>query len=167
MFATLPHNVKFIVEIENYTKFALVPGNMELNSGHIKVPPSPLQGGEKHGVVGHKTNDSATGCSGVLSWEIFGSDEKLVVMYSIPYSHDFHSNWIGVGLSSSIPSFYEMYNGIESGFKRKEFYYDVNPVLYQGKQFNVVATCGTDHKPTIVVKLIPKEHEDRHNFEQR
>ena len=152
-----------MVEIENYTKFSLVPGKTELDSGHIKIPPSPLKGGEKHGVVGHKTSNTATGCAGVLSWEIEDSGEKLVVMYSVPYSHDFHSNWIGVGLSSGTPSYYEMYNGTESGFKRKDFYYDVNPVEYNGNKFDVVGTCGTDHTPTIVVKLIPREDEDRHH----
>ena len=153
-----------MVEVENYTKFYLSPGQTDLNSGHISEPPSAMFGGEKHGVVGHKTANAATGCAGVLTWEIKDSDEKLVLMYSIPYSHDFHSNWIGVGLCSKSTNltFDEMYNGYENGFKRKDFYYDTNPVNFKSANFAVQATCGTNHKPTIRVKLAPTDQGNLH-----
>ena len=89
-----------------------------------------------------------------FSWNITGSNEKLVVMYSVPYNHDHYSNWIGVGLfpkSDQTKKFSEMYWGKEYNFKRKEFYYDVDPVMFQGSGFLAVGTCGTDHKPTIKV----------------
>ena len=41
-FSSLPYSVKFILEVEN---FAISPG-------------------EKHGVMGHKTDNMATGCAG-------------------------------------------------------------------------------------------------------
>ena len=75
-------------------------------------------------------------------------------MYSVPYNHDHYSNWIGVGLfpkSDQTKKFSEMYWGKEYNFKRKEFYYDVDPVMFQGSGFLAVGTCGTDHKPTIKV----------------
>ena len=64
-FGGLDYNVKFMVEVENYTKFYLSPGQTDLNSGHISEPPSAMFGGEKHGVVGHKTANAATGCAGI------------------------------------------------------------------------------------------------------
>ena len=52
------------MEVENYTKFKLIAKDTKLHSGQISEPPSDIYGGEKHGVVGHKTNDTATGCAG-------------------------------------------------------------------------------------------------------
>ena len=121
-----------------------------------------MSGGEKHGVVGYKTPHAATGCAGVLTWEIDESDEKLVLMYSIPYDHNLHSNWIGVGLcnKSITPTFDEMYYGEERDFKRKEFYNDIDPVNFSTSDFRVEATCGASHKPTIRVKLAPTKKEN-------
>ena len=75
-------------------------------------------------------------------------------MYSIPYSHDFHSNWIGVGLfsqSDQTKKFNDMYYGKEHNFQRKDFYNDGSPVTFKGDKFMVKGTCGTDHQPTIRV----------------
>ena len=55
-----------MVEVENYTKFHLQPGEIEVENGHISEPPAAMIGGEKHGVVGHKVAHTATGCCGVL-----------------------------------------------------------------------------------------------------
>ena len=65
-FAGLNYNVKFLGEIENYTKFQLYPSNTEVESGHISEPPSAITGGEMHAVSGHKVSDTATGCAGVM-----------------------------------------------------------------------------------------------------
>ena len=56
---------------------------------------------------------------------------KLVVMYSIPFSHDFHSNCIAIGLfkqNEKGKKFQTMYNGKEDKFlfQRKEFYNEIN-----------------------------------------
>ena len=151
-----------MVEVENYTKFSLNPGYTELEAGQISEPPAAIFGGEIHGVVGHKTAHVATGCAGVLSWEIAESDEKLVLMYSIPYSQDFHSNWIGVGLcnKSTTLTYEAMYYGEENNFKRKDFYDAIDDVSFTTSDFRVEATCGTSHKPTIRVKLAPTKKEN-------
>ena len=65
-FAALDYNVKFMVQVENYTKFHLQPAESETEWGHISEPPEAMFGGEKHGVFGHKIGHTATGCSGVL-----------------------------------------------------------------------------------------------------
>ena len=49
-------------------------------------------------MAGHKVSDTATGCVGTVSWKLGDWDKMLVVMYSVPYSHDFHSNWLAVGI---------------------------------------------------------------------
>ena len=65
-FGALDYNVKFMAEVENYTRFHLFPAESEIVSGHISEPPAAIHGGEKHGVVGHKTRDTATGCAGIV-----------------------------------------------------------------------------------------------------
>ena len=161
-FAALDFNVKFMIELENYTKFYLSPQDTEINAGHIAKPPAAMFGGEKHGVVGHKVANTAKGCAGIVIWTIEDSKEKVAVMYSIPYDHNLHSNWVGVGICSQyhVPNFNEMYNGNQDYFKRKEFYCDTDPVSFSTSEFTVEATCGTNHKPTIRVKLIPTIREN-------
>ena len=103
-----------MAEVENYTRFHLFPAESEIVAGHISEPPAAIPGGERHGVVGHKTSGTATGCAGVVSWNIKDNNEKLVLMYSIPYSHDFHKNWIGIGLfpqRDQSQKFHQMYSG--------------------------------------------------------
>ena len=90
-------------------------------------------------------------------WDIAQLQKKLVLMYSIPFDQNIYSNWIGVGifdLSDTGDKFARMYYETEESFKRKEFYDDVAPVMYDGDpDFSVEATCGTTHQPTINVSL--------------
>ena len=113
--------------------------------------------GTKEGLAGHKTGHTATGCEGTVSWKIGNTSRMLVVMYSVPYSHDFHSNWCGAGVftEQDTSGFLDkMYNGNEVGFKRKEFYDDVTPLTYEGDaDFYVEASMGSSHKSEIEVSI--------------
>ena len=107
-------------------------------------------------------------CHAFYSWNIRGEKdgihEKLVVVYSIPYSHNIHVNWISIGLfdhRDACKKFHMMYYSKEqehecatSGiFKRKDFYNDIKPLVIRGANFNIEATCGTNHQPTIKVGI--------------
>ena len=55
-----------------------------------------------------------------------------------------------------------MYNSAEDGFKRKEFYYDVNDLKYDfetdkgwknKKKYHVVMSCGKEHVTDIVLRF--------------
>ena len=80
----------------------------------------------------------------------------VVVMYSVPYSFDFYSNWCGVGIFdvTDTSNFFDMmYSGSEVGFRRKDFYNNTNTLIYEDdKRFEVSATMGTSHKSDIQVK---------------
>lgn len=47
------------------------------------------------GFVGHKIGNTATGCAGTVSYLIGNTKKILTIMYSVPYSHDLYSNWLG------------------------------------------------------------------------
>ena len=158
------YNVAFKAEIENYTDSFLHTPAVEVSGGHIVQPPVPIKPGAKEAMSGHKSGNTATGCSGVVKWEIGDTGKMLAVMYSIPYSHDYHSNWLGVGIfpanSTQWAEFDRMYYKEEKHFERKEFYELFNQVGYDDENFSVNATMGTGHKPGIQVQLLPKDSEN-------
>jgi len=113
----------------------------------------------KEAMAGHKVGHTATGCSGVVSWNIHAG-KILAVMYSVPYNQDWYSNWLAVGIfdeQDTAHFFDKMYEGREIEFKRKEFYWNTNRVEYTCRRVaTVTATMGTSHKPEILVKLYPE-----------
>ena len=38
------------------------------------------------------------GCAGTMTWDIGDTGKTILVMYSVPYSFDLHSNWLAVGI---------------------------------------------------------------------
>ena len=84
----------------------------------------------------------------------------VVVMYSIPYSFDLHTNWCGVGIfdiNHDVDFFQLMYYDTEDKFKRKDYYYDSDELCYDGDdRFEVSATMSTHHTPDIKVLKFQK-----------
>jgi len=161
-------SVAFKLELENYTNEHLSVHQNKYNDGHVSKPPVDIKPGIKEAMSGHKVSNTATGCSGTASWTIGNkrNEKMLVVMYSIPYSHDFHSNYCAVGIfdkGDTTDHFNIMYYKAESGFKRKDFYRDADPAIYNGSDYIVSATMGSNHKPEIQVRLYPKSLENLAN----
>ena len=90
-------------------------------------------------------------------------------MYSLPYSHDFHSNWCGVGIfdvQDTTDFFDKMYNGSEVDFKRKDFWSDLTPVEYtDNSMFRVTASMGASHKADVTVTQESYEIEMKFYFQ--
>jgi len=160
-FTTGDYTVVFELTVENYTNQHLATHQNKVHSGSISAAPVPVNPGMKEGLAGHKSDFTATGCVGTVSWKIGNTGKILVVMYSIPYSHDFHSNWCGAGIfdEQDTSGFYEkMYHGNEDGFKRKDFWNNLDPLEYSGDStFAVRAAMGNSHKSSIEVQLYPKQ----------
>ena len=151
-FAAMDYNVTFQLVMENYTNKHLYTYQAHNHSGHIKEANQDVRPGMKEGLAGHKSSSTATGCTGTVAWKIGTTNKMVVVMYSVPYSHDWHSNWCGVGIFDvqETSNFFEkMYNDQEVNFKRKDFYRDQDAVTYRDADFEVNATMGTSHKSTI------------------
>ncbi|CAG2204608.1 unnamed protein product [Mytilus edulis] len=87
--------------------------------------------------------------------------KRAVVFWSCPYSFDYHSNWLGVGLTEIDKThhrdwFEQMYyekSGNELNFIRREYYYHTT-ISIQDSQFEVVGTMGTTPKSKARVKTI-------------
>jgi hypothetical protein len=106
--------------------------------------------------LGHKTDGTATGSAGTVSWKLGETGKMLVVMYSLPFNFDFYSNWLGIGIfkeEDTSEYFNKMYYESEIDFKRKEFYYDTDAVVFDDGTFTVNATMGTTHKSEIHIYL--------------
>ena len=92
-----------------------------------------------------------------MSWRIGNTNKMLVVMYSVPYDHNLYSNWCGVGIFDFVADtsgyFDMMYNNTERGFKRKDFWSNLDPLTYkEDSMFVVQATMDNNHKPDIKVR---------------
>ena len=76
------------------------------------------------------------------------------MMYSVPYSHDFHSNWLGLwihdrdDLEGDEPMFTRMY--YRDGFGvRQEYYYDLPELKLFTPGFTAKGSMGSSHKTSI------------------
>jgi len=152
----------FKMTIENYTNKKLI--NHEKHD-HAGVVPdlsfAVIEPGYREKMYGRKTSSSATGVEGTVSWKIADTNKMVVVMYTLPYSFDFHSNWLAVGifpLGDTHGYFDKMHSGPEDFFTRKQFYHNTHPVLYMAdSQFEVSAKMGATHQETITLKIYPKQ----------
>ena len=95
-------------------------------------------------------------CSSIL--------EVLYKLYTnLPFSHDFYSNWIGVGtfnVGDTSDHFNKMYYQHQDTFKRKDFYSNLDPVEFDDGRFIVRAKCEADHKPQITIVIAPKNKDE-------
>ena len=133
-----------------------------MHTGVITKPPVPIKPWMRESMMGHKTSNAATGCVGTVSWTLGDTNKMLVVAYSVPYSHDLHSNYLSVGIfdEGSTEGFYnKMLYKSGSNFERKEFYHDVTPLEYQDDEdgFGISASMGSNHKAEIIITITQKK----------
>ena len=152
----MDYNVKFRLEVENYSDQQLIYSNNEYEGGTTKSPMSSIEPGGREAMTGHKTGWTATGCAGTVSWRIGETGMVLNVMYSVPYSQDLYSNEIGFEISDRPRKYYYIYNYPENGNKKitnKKFYKDSSPLyhLYNIEIYGVQGTMGGSHAPEIKV----------------
>ena len=89
---------------------------------------------------------------------LFVSYRYLTVMYSVPYSHDFHSNWLALGIHgpeefSDKGMFDMMYHKERDWFTRKAFHHNLNPVTHTSEYLVVNGTMDNSRRPEILVQL--------------
>ncbi|KAK5893210.1 hypothetical protein CgunFtcFv8_006104 [Champsocephalus gunnari] len=94
------------IEIENEcTTYILVNPRMYINSGYCDTPlPPTVAPGATGTALFKKHNGTATGCVGVVTYDLRNKDtnltaEKIAVMFSVPYDLHLYSNLGGRPLS--------------------------------------------------------------------
>jgi len=105
-----------------------------------------------------KTPHSARGAVGVLTYKLSipsGKDQRLAVMFSVPYDFNLYCNWFAVGVFDENQScdchlYYEMYHNSSKYFMRAKGGGNIN-FKHEGV---VIEASMTDTKtPKLTVKL--------------
>ena len=96
-------NVKFMLEVNNMTKWRLWPDKTYIHWGSISSPPTFILSGEKGAISGHNTvgdydGHYATGATGVVSWKIGDTGKKLAIMYTLPYRFEKLKNKMSIAI---------------------------------------------------------------------
>nr|QFQ61162.1 conoporin [Conus magus] len=161
------YRVTCAIQVENWTRYPLVyPTVRVFGNGAVTSAPTAILPGKKEGFAVRKPSGTATGVSGTVSWEMHGASRRFVLGWSAPYSFDFHSNWMGLGITregsfkvaSGDTWFNQMYYGGNSAnltFETGEFYYDTDPVIYRNDNFEAVGVMTNIHKAQIKVVIRP------------
>ncbi|XP_055351583.1 tereporin-Ca1-like [Paramacrobiotus metropolitanus] len=145
------------LRLNNYTPWHLQLESCHLNYGQTESVIHTVRPGAYSIMAMHKTGGSTSGTSGTIAWRLEGRPTSVILMWSVPYNQNHHSNWLGVGVGErgrhSAETFQEMYYGEETYFSRKDFYRLVDPVLYANNGVTITGVMGTAHKTDIVVDV--------------
>ena len=158
------YNVEAAGGVENFGPWTMIVKKAEVPEGYINVRLNNVRSGYVEGFSSHHVAGTARG-----SWMryslLIDSDIYLHFMYSFPYSHDFHTNWLAVALCGNDDSTCRTLTA-------SKMYYNNYPFMdkksYYNPPFKYVKTCfdnlcvmglmGGSHKPVITIKLIPKSY---------
>nr|AXS67899.1 coluporin-27 [Colubraria reticulata] len=160
--------VSVVIEVENWTDYPLLYPQIRVVGGFkTENHPTAIQPAKREAFALHKEMDDATGVYGIVSWSVQGENRIFVIMWSAPFNFNFHSNWLGVGLTKKGHTtrpprdqwFRQMYDGFSDSnftFFRREFDMATDPVVYgNGKEFRITGVMTTNHKVQIRVTFLP------------
>ena len=101
---------------------------------------------------------------GILTWRIGGTDEMLLVLYSVPYDHNLYSNKLGIGilpLDRHNSSFKDLYTATDiENYSLKSYKSKLSSLVLTTDKFKVKAQMGNSHKTIIEIQLYPLNSED-------
>ena len=84
-FLTMSHQVKFLVEVENFTRQPLYFVKYQMKSGGFqKCPPRVILAGNKESFSGRKVSFALAGASGAVVYRIGDSDRVIVISFDCP-----------------------------------------------------------------------------------
>lgn len=157
------------IELSNVTKYILETEGYYAAWGHVKTPPVSVSPGIKEAMVACKGKNTLSGTTGVAVWKIVGTNTRLVIMWSIPWSHNRHSNMLAVGFQEGEVNleneqYREMYYEEETWFQRQGYTKDGScrpvEVSHKNKHFKIRGTMGTDYKCEVKVEFLPLTKDD-------
>lgn len=158
------YSVSVSGSIENFSRWSLQLIECEVVSGHMNVPMNSVASGQREGFASHKVPNTAKG-----SWVrcTFKVNKSLMhVMYSAPYSFDLHSNTLSLAICEADKADCQdldantMYYGARSYMEKGTYYNKVYDTVMCNAGFCISGTMGTTHKPTVLLRVYPKDFEN-------
>ena len=128
------YNVEAVGGVENFSPWSLKVQTNESAHGYISLPLQNVQSGYVEGFRSHHAAGTAVG-TWVRYSLLIDEDIYLHFMYSVPYSHDFHSNWLSIALC-------EKDNDECSALDAEKMYYNTYPFmafLKYSRRFSVLS----------------------------
>lgn len=163
------YSVVCTIEVENWTKYALVYPESALTNGEIKHPPVVVLPGKREAFITHKTGHIAFGTFGTASWVIAKANRRAVVMWSCPFNFNHFSNKLAVGLTKSGSTnhnpnwadqmYYEKHIP-ELNYQLGDFNGGTKYLVIRDDKFIISGTIGTSHKTKAQIYVRPLEFDD-------
>jgi len=162
-------NVKFMLEVNNMTKWRLWPDKTYIHWGSISSPPTFILSGEKGAISGHNTEGDydghyATGATGVVSWKIGDTGKKLAIMYTLPYQFKKLKNKLSIAIVDESQKINQKFcQRMITDTKLatlKVFYDEIKPIDVKSDKFHVIGTMGTSHRCEIKIVFMPAEEQN-------
>ncbi|XP_069579465.1 DELTA-stichotoxin-Hmg2b-like [Brachyistius frenatus] len=165
--ANLTSRRNVTIEITNLTNdYCLIDPKVFLENGNCHSPPQPTVRPLKTEVcIFSKSSSKATGAVGVLTYDLYErhrkrADEKIVIMFSVPYDSNMYKNWFAVGIYNKDKEcdeklYKEMYyNKEQHGFVRAEA--NGSGITFEGNKQDVKATMSPLGRSIMKVELWDK-----------
>ncbi|XP_057291281.1 tereporin-Ca1-like [Hydractinia symbiolongicarpus] len=150
--------------IENYSKWSIHLRQCQMASGYMNVPMRTIIPGYREGWASHKTGNTATGTYVRCTFQ--ANNDLIHIMYSAPYSFDFHSNWLGVAIcpknngECKSMTADKMYYRKSSFVSLKEYYRSISHLRQCRGDFCFTGIMGTSHKPEIDIRIYPRSYDN-------
>ena len=165
-FKTMSHKVKFLVEVENFTRQPLnfVKAQMKFG-GFQNMPRSVILAGEKESFNGRMTSYSVDGASGAVAYRIGDSDTVIVISFNIPYfsgGNTLALNFFDRSHIESMPrkSLYDQVHIEGPGkkhYKQNDDYERIEVTNGGGGEYKLDGGMGCFHSTEINVVLFPTD----------
>lgn len=156
-----------VMEVTNYYNQALTNPTTFVHGGYISDPPATVHPGYEEGFGGHKVGGTATGTYGTVAWDLGNSGYHVVIMWSVPYDHNLHSNWLGIAIWPNINGYAHSYDDFERMYDhcqhwpancvRGEYYHTVNQISIEYGGFYITGTMGTNYQPKAQIAVYPSD----------
>uniref|UniRef100_W4VS64 Conoporin 8 n=1 Tax=Conus geographus TaxID=6491 RepID=W4VS64_CONGE len=165
--AETKYGVTCAIQVENWTKFSLKDPKIQNNGGVTTTTAIGIEPGKREAFAVRKTADSATGVSGIVSWELDGARRRFVIMWSVPYDFNLHSSWMAMGMTRDglvAPNknwYDQMYNRGNDGdltFARKKVYHDTNSFIYSNDKFEAEGDMTNTFHAQVKVVIRPSSN---------
>ena len=154
------------MEVTNYYNQALKNPITYVHGGYISDPPATVQPGYEEAFGGHKVSGTATGTYGTVAWDLGNSGYFVVFMWSVPYDHNYHSNWLAIAIWPSYAAphhqddFNFMYYNCQTAPNNcvaGEYYNTINQISIEYGGFYITGTMGSNYQPKAQIDVYPSD----------